>query len=81
MTPFTLLIKPSGSQCNIDSKYCFYHHRAPEIGAGKQRMTQPVLEGLVKDYLRLGFPQNTFAWQGGEPTLMGLDFFRKAVQL
>ena len=49
MTPFTLLIKPSGSQCNIDCEYCFYHHRAPEIGAGKQRMTQPVLEGLVKD--------------------------------
>lgn len=81
MTPFTLLIKPSGSQCNIDCEYCFYHHRAPEIGAGKQRMTQAVLEGLVRDYLRLGFPQSTFAWQGGEPALMGLDFFRRAVQL
>lgn len=79
MQPFTLLIKPSGSDCNIDCSYCFYKNRAPEIGQGRQRMTAEVLETLTRDYLKLGFPVNNFSWQGGEPTLMGLDFYRQAV--
>jgi uncharacterized protein len=81
MQPFTLLIKPTGSDCNLDCKYCFYKHRAPEIGRGRQRMSDEVLEKLVKDYMELRFPVAGFAWQGGEPTLMGLDFYRKAVEL
>ena len=81
MQPFTLLIKPSGSDCNVDCKYCFYKHRAPEVGEGKQRMSDEVLEKLVKDYMQLRFPLSGFAWQGGEPTLMGLDFYKKAVEL
>jgi uncharacterized protein len=81
MQPFTLLIKPSGSDCNVDCKYCFYKHRAPEVGEGKQRMSYEVLEKLVKDYMQLRFPLAGFAWQGGEPTLMGLDFYEKAVEL
>jgi len=81
MQPFTLLIKPSGSDCNIDCQYCFYKARAPEIGQGKQRMSDEVLEKLIKDYMGLGFSMAGFSWQGGEPTLMGLDFYRKAVEL
>ncbi len=81
MQPFTLLIKPSGSDCNVDCKYCFYKDRAPEIGQGKQRMSDEVLEKLIKDYLGLGFVMSSFAWQGGEPTLMGLDFYKKVVEL
>ncbi len=81
MQPFTLLIKPSGSDCNVDCKYCFYKHRAPEVGEGKQRMSDEVLERLVKDYMELRFPLAGFAWQGGEPTLMGLDFYKKVVEL
>jgi len=81
MRPFTLLIKPSGSDCNINCKYCFYKHRAPEVGRGKQRMSDNVLVKLVKDYMQLRFPLAGFAWQGGEPTLMGLDFYKKAVEL
>ena len=81
MQPFTLLIKPSGSDCNVDCKYCFYKDRAPEVGQGRQRMNDEVLEKLIKDYLKLRFPISSFAWQGGEPTLMGLDFYRKAVEL
>jgi uncharacterized protein len=42
-------------------------------------MSETVLETLCRQYLHLGFPANTFAWQGGEPTLMGLDFYKKAV--
>ena len=78
--PFTLLIKPSGSDCNIDCRYCFYKDRPSEFGHGKQRMSDKVLEKLVKDYMRLGFDVSGFAWQGGEPTLMGVDFFRRAVE-
>lgn len=81
MRPFTLLIKPSGSDCNIDCSYCFYKDRAPEIGQGKQRMGLDVLETMTRAYLAQGFPANTFSWQGGEPTLMGLDFYRQAVSL
>ena len=44
-------------------------------------MSEEILERLIKDYLQLGFPVNAFAWQGGEPTLMGLDFFKKEVEL
>ena len=44
-------------------------------------MSDEVQERLIKDYMRLGFPVSGFAWQGGEPTLMGVDFFRRAVEL
>ena len=81
MQPFTLLIKPSGSDCNVDCTYCFYKCRASEVGTGRQRMSEEVLEKLVKDYMELKFPLAGFAWQGGEPTLMGLDFYKKAVEL
>ncbi|MHC4187365.1 MAG: radical SAM protein, partial [Planctomycetota bacterium] len=80
MRSFTLLIKPSGSDCNLDCKYCFYKNRAPEIGQGKQRMSYEVLEKLVKSYMQTGQKNCTFSWQGGEPTLMGLDFYKKAVE-
>jgi len=78
---FTLLIKPSGSDCNIECKYCFYKDRAGQFGHGRQRMSEAVLEKLVADYLKLGFAVAGFAWQGGEPTVMGVDFFAKAVGL
>lgn len=81
MEPFTLLIKPSGSDCNLDCEYCFYKHRAPQVGRGRQRMSEEVLEKLIKDYMQLRFPVAGFAWQGGEPTLMGLDFYKQAVEL
>ena len=81
MEPFTLLIKPSGSDCNIDCTYCFYKDRAAEFGRGPQRMSEETLETLVKGYMRLGFPRVGFAWQGGEPTLMGVEFFERAVDL
>ena len=79
--PFTLLIKPSGSDCNVDCTYCFYKCRAPQVGTGRQRMSGEVLEKLVKDYMGLRFQLSGFAWQGGEPTLMGLDFYKRAVEL
>jgi uncharacterized protein len=79
--PFTLLIKPAGPDCNIACRYCFYTGKSEMFGAGTHRMSEATLECLVKSYLRLRFPMNSFAWQGGEPTLMGLDFYTQAVRL
>lgn len=81
MQQFSLLIKPSGSDCNLDCSYCFYKCRAPEIGQGRQRMSHEVLEKMVKDYLGLRFAQSSFSWQGGEPMLMGIQFYEDAVEL
>lgn len=81
MRPFSLLIKPAGPDCNIDCKYCFYSCKSEYFADSKHRMSDEVLETLIKDYLSLGFAQNSFAWQGGEPTLMGLDFYKRVVQL
>ncbi|OHB59802.1 MAG: anaerobic sulfatase maturase [Planctomycetes bacterium RBG_13_44_8b] len=81
MQPFNLLIKPSGADCNLDCKYCFYKHKSQQKGREQQRMSERVLRRLVEDYMRLGFSPAVFIWQGGEPTLIGLDFYKKVVEL
>ena len=81
MRRFTLLVKPAGPDCNLNCTYCFYTRKTALFGPGKHRMSDHVLEKLITDYLRLGFPDSSFAWQGGEPTLMGLDFYQKVVAL
>lgn len=78
--PFTLLIKPTGPDCNIACDYCFYACKTELFGDGAHRMTDAVQEHLVKSYLQAGLEFNSFAWQGGEPTLMGLDFYRRLIE-
>jgi len=79
-----VMAKPSGAICNIDCKYCFYLEKEklyPE--KGKQwRMDDATLDKYVKQYIAAqDVPEVNFAWQGGEPTLMGVGFFEKAVLL
>ena len=81
MYPFTLLIKPAGPDCNLACTYCFYAKKSRLFGCKKHRMNDKVVETLVRDYMQLGFSTCSFAWQGGEPTLMGLDFYRKVIEL
>lgn len=81
MRPFTLLIKPAGPDCNIDCHYCFYACKSGLFGGGSHRMSGEVQEKLVESYLKLRFDGSSFAWQGGEPTLMGLDFYKRLVEL
>ncbi len=81
MRPFTLLIKPAGPDCNLACGYCFYTPKTEIFGSGRHRMSDEVLETMVKQYLANEMPVHMFAWQGGEPTLMGLDFYRRAVEL
>ena len=81
MRPFSLLIKPAGPDCNLACEYCFYACKSGLFAPGAHRMSNKVLGKLVSDYLKLGFEINNFSWQGGEPILMGLDFYKKAVSL
>jgi len=76
-----VLIKPVGPDCNQKCAYCFYLEKAAFFSDAKvHRMSDEVLEEMVKQVMRNSTPQATFAWQGGEPTLAGLPFFEKAVQ-
>jgi uncharacterized protein len=79
---FHLLAKPSGSTCNIDCKYCFFLSKEALYPDEKHRMSDATLETYIRQLIESHrTPEVTVAWQGGEPTLMGLDFFRKAVEL
>lgn len=82
--PFHVMTKPSGSRCNLDCHYCFYLEKEKLYPRGPNdvmRMPKEVLETYVRDYIAQPGPVVSFAWQGGEPTLMGVDFFREAVAL
>lgn len=80
--PFSLLIKPASADCNLDCAYCFYARR-PGLNKGTEprRMSDRVLQRLISSYMGTDQPQYGFSWQGGEPTLMGRDFFNRAVDL
>jgi len=80
MSALSFLVKPASGDCNLRCRYCFYYtsHTAP---GHVQRMSLETLERLVADACALSPLQAAFAWQGGEPTLAGLEFFRAAVRL
>src|SRR5687767_7739188 len=80
---FHIMTKPIGPICNLDCKYCFYLEKE-ELYPGRSnwRMPDEVLETYIRQYIESqNVPEVSFAWQGGEPTLMGLDFFRRVVEL
>ena len=80
--PLTLLVKPAGADCNLSCDYCFYLEKGSLYpGAGPHRMSPDVLSAMIRNYLELDLPVHSFCWQGGEPTLMGLPFFRQATDL
>ena len=77
---FHVMAKPTGAICNLDCKYCFFLSKDTLYPGSPFRMTDDVLEAYVKQIIESQRgPQFTIAWQGGEPTLMGLDFFRRAM--
>jgi uncharacterized protein len=79
---FHLLAKPTGSTCNIDCTYCFFLSKEALYPNDKQRMSDATLDAYIRQLLESHrAPQVTVAWQGGEPTLMKLPFFRRAVEL
>jgi uncharacterized protein len=80
---FHVMAKPSGSTCNLDCKYCFYLSKETlPNGPGTGRMDDEILELFIRQYIEgVTGPEVVFSWQGGEPTLRGLDFFHKVVAL
>jgi len=83
--PFHVLIKPIGPVCNIACEYCFYLGKEKLFPYKKKtdfRMSEDTLETFVKQYIN-GQPYSTtevnFTWQGGEPTLRGISFYKKAI--
>ncbi len=83
--PFHVLIKPIGPVCNIACEYCFYLGKEKLFSYKKKtdfRMSEETLETFIKQYVN-GQPYGTtevnFTWQGGEPTLVGIGFYEKAI--
>ncbi|UCH63463.1 MAG: anaerobic sulfatase maturase [Fidelibacterota bacterium] len=83
--PFHVLAKPIGPICNLNCEHCFYlvkEQLYPDVKSF--RMTEETLEHFIQQYIE-GQPEHTpevnFAWQGGEPTLLGVEFFQQAVEL
>jgi uncharacterized protein len=79
---FHLLAKPSGSACNLGCKYCYFLSKKSLYPGSSFRMSEELLETYIRQYIEAQKnPQVTIAWQGGEPTLMGLEFYRRSIQL
>jgi uncharacterized protein len=78
-----VVAKPVGSACNLNCAYCFYLEKQALYGNGNDfRMPDEVLTAFVRAYVEAQpTPVVEFVWQGGEPTLLGLDFFRRVVDL
>jgi uncharacterized protein len=77
------MTKPAGPICNLDCTYCFYLEKE-KLYPGKRDWAMPpeVLETYIRSYIESQeTPVVTFAWQGGEPTILGVDFFRTAIEL
>lgn len=83
LKPLTnVLIKPAGPDCNMACSYCFYLEKEKLYSEYKMhRMSEGVLEEVIRQVMSQSGRQVSFGWQGGEPTLMGLPFFQKAVDL
>jgi uncharacterized protein len=79
---FHVLTKPSGPICNLDCSYCFFLSKEALYPGDRFRMTDEVLGEYIRQVIESqAGPVVTIAWQGGEPTLMGVDFFRRALEL
>ncbi|MCX8053581.1 MAG: anaerobic sulfatase maturase [Armatimonadetes bacterium] len=75
----SLLVKPAGPDCNLRCNYCFYRQKTGLFGGKQHRMSERLLEALISQSMAMGV--TAFSWQGGEPALMGLNFFKRVVEL
>lgn len=79
---FHVMLKPRGAICNLDCHYCYFLSKEMLYPGSRFRMADALLAEYTRQYIEAQqTPDVTFAWQGGEPTLMGLDFFKRAVEL
>lgn len=77
------IVKPVGAICNIDCTYCYYLHKKELLGSeSKFRISDEILETHIRQYIEgQDREEVVFTWQGGEPTLLGLEFFQKVIEL
>ena len=80
---YHILVKPIGPLCNLDCSYCFYTEKKAFFPKQNDfSISDEVLETFIKKYITSqAIPEIQFVWQGGEPTLLGLDFYKKVVSL
>jgi len=80
---FHLLAKPTGAVCNLDCTYCFFLSKEMLYPGSRFRMADEMLEAYIAQLLEAHgqAPEVTVAWQGGEPTMMGVEFFERSIQL
>ncbi len=84
MKPFHIMAKPHGPICNLDCTYCYYLEKENLYGkSGRDyRMRDYVLEAYIRQYIEAQPTQHvSFSWQGGEPTLLGIPFFERVIEL
>ncbi|HXX78964.1 MAG TPA: radical SAM protein, partial [Ktedonobacteraceae bacterium] len=78
---FHVLSKPSGATCNLDCTYCFFLSKEKLYPNSSFRMSDDLLETYIRQVIESQrVLEVTIAWQGGEPTLMGLDFFKRSIE-
>ncbi len=79
---FHVMAKPTGAKCNLECDYCFFLKKDRLYPDSDFRMTDETMEAYLRQTIEgHRVPQVTIAWQGGEPTLMGLDFFRRSIEV
>jgi uncharacterized protein len=77
---FHVMLKPRGPICNLACDYCYYLDKAALYPGSDFRMSDAVLESFTRQYIRAqAVPEVVFGWQGGEPLLMGIEFYRRAM--
>lgn len=77
---FHIMLKPRGAICNLDCRYCYFLSKEMLYPGSRFQMADELLEEYTRQYIEAQrTPEITFAWQGGEPTLMGLAFFKRAI--
>ena len=83
LRPFNIMCKPVCGTCNLDCCYCYYTMKPRDLypGVEKFQMADDVLDSYTRQYIETMPVRCEFGWQGGEPTLAGVDFFRRAVEL
>jgi uncharacterized protein len=82
LTQSSIIAKPHGAKCNLACDYCYYLRKDTLYPESDFRMNEVVLESYIRQFIAIRqVPEVTFVWQGGEPTRMGLDFFKRAVSL
>ncbi|MCP4417403.1 MAG: radical SAM protein, partial [Chloroflexi bacterium] len=78
---FHIMTKPRGAICNLDCKYCYFLSKETLYPGSRFRLSDDLLQTYTRQYIESQrVNEITFTWQGGEPTLIGLDFFQRAIE-